>query len=521
MVWATTMRETWRWVSLVCLLTMTVLPAEAQLWQATPYRVLILLELPDDRHADVAFQERFKHQLRQLRHATSGSIWQVTLKAAGVSLDPWFLNQEDTEGFLKHLQAEQISETEWDRIALLSVCYEGHWQVKFREFDTLTRIWGNCHTSTVLDTPLLARTTLRLVYEQTAPLARIERVQDSEVQLIARAATLIHEEKNARTRRLHGALSFAAPIAEPVWNEEPVLSDEPAWIGPLPGEVRQAETFQPVLRRNDRTGKLAPGGISAVPWTYIQITDSDWQQLSGQISSGFRQPLPGRRNVRTQRIALGLRPAASSTLLRVVDETDPSRPLAGYEIYAKPDDPESEPQLLGMTDPAGRLAITATTPGGLRLLYVRSGGNLLARLPLVPGHKADVTAGVANDQPRLMAEGFVEGWRDQLVDTMARRQLLAQRIERRIAAGDVAAAQRWLTELRASRTMGELAFELRSAKGEFITEPNLDPQIKRRIDQLFNAGQRLIAQDRSLLIEADLARRLEQTQQRAAPDPVQ
>lgn len=265
--------------------------------------------------------------------------------------------------------------------------------------------------------------------------------------------------------------------------------------------------MQPLLRRNDRQGNLvAENGIMVMPWTYVRCEAIDGLQLKGTMMSGYNQPLPGRRNVRTQRLALGVRPAQEVTQIQLVDKSTEAVPLSGYEIYSK--DPDG-PTLLGASDANGYVQIENDPRSAVRALYVRSGGNLLARLPVVPGHQPTLIARIPNDSPRLLAEGFVEGWRDQLVDTMARRQILAQRIQRKIENGELEDAEKWLAELRSSRSVNELAFELRSAKGDFLKENKLDPMIKRRIDELFEKGQRLISQDKSLLIEGNLAKQLQ------------
>jgi len=252
------------------------------------------------------------------------------------------------------------------------------------------------------------------------------------------------------------------------------------------------------------------GGITVVPWTYMAITNSTWLGGEGRLYSGYRQPLPGRKNVRTQRLALGILPGRTTTQLKIVDKSDPNRPLAGYEVFAK-DDPQSQDGVLvGTSAFDGRITIEQNPENTLRLLYIRSGGNLLARLPMIPGFEDEVLARVTNDAPRLRAEGFVLGWRDQLVDTIARRQLLIRRTERRIEDFDTESADRWLSELKASRTVRELAFDLRSAKGQFLSDSDLDASLKRRINDLFTSGQNLVAKDDSLVKEAELANRVRQ-----------
>lgn len=433
------------------------------------------------------------------------------IRHAPLPLARWLTGNVTATSFTARLKSLGIGVEQYDRIQLISIEHDGDWAIAFREFDTLTRSWGSVHRTSVRQRSLLSTATLRLMYDKFLPLAKITDVEKPNVALALKATTLVEEEGRSREQRIREAVAFAPPVDEVDWSKLPPLgSSEVLYPGQIPGHVSVGEAMQPILRRNDRQGNLVPeNGIVVMPWTYVSCNANDGLQIRGTMISGYTQPLPGRRNVRTQRLALGVRPAYDDTELKLVDKSTEAMPLAGYEVYSK--DPDG-PTLLGASDASGGLPIVKDPQSAVRTLYVRSGGNLLARLPIVPGHDQAITARIPNDSPRLLAEGFVEGWRDQLVDTMARRQILAQRVQRKIELGELDDAKKWLVQLRSERTVNELAFDLRSAKGQFLKDSKLDPMIKRRIDELFEKGQRLIAQDKSLFVEGNLAKQLEEAQ---------
>src|SRR5690606_37951609 len=108
-------------------------------------------------------------------------------------------------------------------------------------------------------------------------------------------------------------------------------------------------------------------------------------------------------------------------------------PLVGYAIYGKDPDAE-ETRLIGYTDWRGRVEV-AVGEKPLEILYVRSGGALLARLPIVAGTSEVATVRLLNDETRLQAEALVRGVQATLVDLVAQRELLAARIRRSLQEG--------------------------------------------------------------------------------------
>ncbi|MFN3151642.1 hypothetical protein [Bremerella sp.] len=485
--------------------------AEQLPWEIAPYRTVVWVDADRSCHLDDAFFASFTKSLKDRRYATSGAILVTDIHQAPIPLARWFAKDAASASFVARLESLDLQADEYDRVQLISIERDGGWTITFREFDTLTRSWGSAHRTSVHQRSLLATAVLKLSYEKFAAIAKITDVDKPDVALSLKATTLVEEENLIRQQRKGEAFAFAPPTEEVDWKKLPAIGplDMPS-PGLLPGSVGVGEAMQPILRRNDRQGNLVPeNGITVMPWTYVRCDSNDGLQIKGTMISGYNQPLPGRRNVRTQRLALGVRPAYDTTELKLVDKSTEATPLSGYEIYSK--DPDGA-TLIGASDASGDVQITKDPHSAVRALYVRSGGNLLARLPVVPGHDQALTARIPNDSPRLLAEGFVEGWRDQLVDTMARRQILAQRIQRKIELGELDEAEKWLAELRSGRTVNELAFELRSAKGQFLKDNQLDPTIKRRIDDLFEKGQMLVTQDKSLLIEGNLAKQLKEAQ---------
>ena len=187
-------------------------------------------------------------------------------------------------------------------------------------------------------------------------------------------------------------------------------------------------------------------------------------------------------------MALAVIPPRRPSILTLVSRSEPKRVLAGYEVYARPPDKKTAVPL-GRTDRQGRIRVP---PGEspLRVLLARNGGELLARLPIVPGLEPACTAEIPNDDRRLEAEGLVSGLRQDLVDLVARREVLFARTRARIKAGKFDEAEELIGQLlrlqKSERVLAStVALERRRARAE-------DPGMQRKIDALFSDTQKLL-----------------------------
>jgi hypothetical protein len=313
------------------------------------------------------------------------------------------------------------------------------------------------------------------------------------------------------------------------------------------------DVLLPIQRNNDRTGR--PTQVVPIEWTFLQVQTPDETNpylMTCRVWSGKPNPVTGRLTARKERYGLKVKPTAESTTLRVLSRVvkrgDEPYPMPGLEIYAKapePDPPagtetpvETPPssedakgeetagdtdatapataaagaetavaapkkadapkvtgdpaELLGRTDWNGSLEIgQAETP--LRIVYLKNGAQLLARLPMVPGLEPVLIASVPDDAPRLQAEGFVKGIQGQLMDIEAQRQILKARFMLRI--GEAASltgdeqtsklneAQGLLEDIKKLPSRNDLVSQLDSQQNQQLESPV--KSVQARIDQLY------------------------------------
>lgn len=319
-----------------------------------------------------------------------------------------------------------------------------------REFDCLMRHPGPIHVANIADPSAIPNTMARLITNAFAPLVRIDDVGDKSAEGRLRAGGLVLDPQS-------------------------------------PAAVQKGDFVQPFLRKNDRAGE--PLLVGVVDWTYFLATEQSDAKLKFEMHSGRSGALKGRRNARTIRAALKIRPTLPATTLRLHAKGDAKQPLVGYDVYEK-DRTSGSYTFVGQTDWDGRLLLEKTA-SPLRLLYVKNGGAVLARLPIVPGQTALEVADLVGDDIRLQAEAYIRGVQNSIIDLVAIRTLFASSIRAHIKKGNFPKAIEQLDRLRQEPTYEKLANDM-AVKQTMITSRNRSEQ--RKIDSMF-------ADTRTLLVK--------------------
>ena len=178
-----------------------------------------------------------------------------------------------------------------------------------------------------------------------------------------------------------------------------------------------------MVRKNDRNGR--PIMIGPIEWAYCVVEEIDGVRFDMGYYSGRPGGLQGRQNKRTFRMAMKVKPVGESTMIRLHAQKRVDFPLIGYEIYEK-ELKSTKMTFVGRTDWDGRLHVDQDEHP-LRLLYVKNGGAVLARLPFVPGHTPLQIADLTGDDLRLQAEAYIRGVENSIIDLVALRKLRGTR----------------------------------------------------------------------------------------------
>jgi hypothetical protein len=200
----------------------------------------------------------------------------------------------------------------------------------------------------------------------------------------------------------------------------------------------------------------------------------------GKIVSATQRPLGVRRG-RTALVAIGLRSGPGDSTIRLQARSAPDKPLVGYEVLAQNVD-EKPMRLVGLSNGAGEVTVT---PGRspIQVLFVKSDGTIIARLPIVPGAEARVAVPLPDDDERLRVAARLTALREDMVDLVARRNIAVARVRRQIEAKNFDQARVLLESL--DQLPGATQFS-RQLDREAQLHRTKDVQVQRRIDNLFS-----------------------------------
>jgi len=269
-----------------------------------------------------------------------------------------------------------------------------------------------------------------------------------------------------------------------------------------PAGVGVGDALEPMIRKNDRNGR--PTVIGRIDWAVLLTTAIEGRHLKMDFYAGRAGGLQGRKNKRTFRMALKVRPQGDSTQLRLHLQRNTNFPLIGYELYEK-ELKSRKMTFVGRTDWNGRLDIEKSD-NPLRLLYVKNGGAVLARLPMVPGLSPKAVADLSGDDMRLQAEAYVRGVQNDITDLVAIRELYKARVRLQLKKGQLKKAEELMVELRKQPNSKKLSAAIGKKQTDFlkaIGKKNLGQ--RKKVDQMFTTTRDLL----SKFITPRLVRELE------------
>lgn len=424
-------------------------PAQEPIWDNAPTKIqaLIALDIPDGSSAALA--ESLPVYLEERASAAIGPAWDMQVQVATGSIRSKVLKQLESASD----KAPEDLPSEGDKLLLLAVRRTADgFEFVGREFDRFVQKWGvrvtrNCRQQEAVGEQLFA-----VAWQVIAPIARME---------------LDPKDPQRVVLRPRGGIF-------------PFAGDGMSW-------AKAGDIFQPLLRRTTRGGELMKDGVQLIPWTFIEVTEVDGGKIIGRVQSGSRRPFGGRRRGRVEEVAIALRADPGNTDLKLRSRVKAEKPLAGYEVFAKNTDAEST-TLLGTSDSFGKIVVP---PGrtALQLLYIKNGGELLARLPVVPGAEPLLEAPLPDDDARLEAEAQLSAMREDLIDVVVRRNILMARTKQKIEKKDWKQAQELLRVL--DELPGRAQFDLELSKQARLVRSD-DPQIQKRIDRLVEGMQAVL-----------------------------
>lgn len=443
-------------------------------WEYQPYRVhaVLAIDVPGGLAESLAKELPIYLQRRVEAAIAPAWVFDVQLAAGADRARAFSYLSTTSDARPTNLPADK------DKLLLLAVrSNPTGFELTAREFDQYLQRWGmpirrECRQASALPEQLFA-----IAWQAFAPLAQLE-LDPKDPQRV---------------------------VLKPRGAALPQNTGAPSW-------AKVGDVFVPVLRRTSRGGQLVENGVAPVAWTYVEAVEGKDKSLAFQIQSGSRHPFAARRQGRVEQLAIGLRAVADATTLRLHSRKTDTKPLVGYEVLSQ-NAGDEPPKRIGLSNNTGELRIP---PGKSRIemLLIKHGGQLLAKLPVVPGAERLINVPLPDDDARLAAEARLAALREDLIDVVARRNILMARARQKIEKKDFAGAQELLRSL--DDLPGKPQFNLTLSTSARLLRSD-DPQMQRKIDQLFQATQTLMTQFLDLKPISQLHDELREAQRKAPP----
>lgn len=392
-------------------------------WIYRPYQVEIWLLLDSSPRWTDPVVAALKQELQQQLELVEPAAWRLSVKSFPATEHvPLRSSPLRVEHFGTDLY-DGMQASAKDKLFVVRVQDQNSKiHVSVNEMDCTGWSLGPSYSRNLVDSQKLSYAVSDLVCESFRPIARIENLLTENVMMAVRAYGLM----------------FRAVQDGEEWTEVPA-KDSPCWI-------EEKEIFEPVIRKANRQKVFALEKLEYPEFTLLlQEGKTEAPTIECRVVSAKRaEAALGRRSGKqTERYGIVVRTPPGKTAIQLVTLRGPSLsdltefPLNGYEIYSRSIyGTDDKTEYIGKTDWTGEIDIF---PGSeeepVRLLYVKSGERLLARLPVMPGYKPHMKQILPDDETRINAEGVVSGLRAQVLDLVARREVLLFRIEQGLLKG--------------------------------------------------------------------------------------
>lgn len=431
-------------IAMLCWVVVGWAAAPDDVWEAQPYRVhaQLAIDAPGDLGEQLA--EQLPAYLKDRVNTSIGIVWRLKTEPVTGPLRHHLLSR------IESFTADDVADgaPDEDKRLLLSVrATPWGYELQAREFDRYVQRWGRTIRRSTRQREALPEQLFQLAAEAMSPLAQVrpDPNHPQQVVLDLRGSDLPPSSVDFRATR--------------------------------PGDV-----FLPIIRRTTRDGVLLADGAKAIPWTCLEVIDppEDATQTVGKIVSATQRPLAVRHG-RTALVAIGLRSDPGDSILHLQSRTEPDKPLVGYDVFAQ-NVGEKPMRLLGLSDNSGEVTVT---PGSspIQMLFVKSDGTFLARLPVVPGAEDRIAVPLPDDDERLRVAARLSAFREDMIDLVARRNITMARVRQQIEAKNFDQARKLLESL--DQLPGPTQFG-QTLDREALRHQTKDLQVQRRIDSLFS-----------------------------------
>ena len=353
------------------------------------YQVSISFGVDPDAGVSDRDARRMVGQLRSLVESRMGVWWRsdVTAATAGDPLSRAMLSSRTAESWNLALEPTLV-----EKKFALTLDREGTaFRISGVEWDRASQSVTMIQQRSTYDRRLLPTLAADLVFELFRPVVSIEKVVENEVEL-----------------RIRGGEHL------------------PPDVSLIP--YAKGDYVTTFLRHLGKARELKR--LQVIPWTMIRVETVERGYVQGTIISSFKAPFAGNRR-RVEMLGLKIQPLFAQTKLRVIPRGKPQAPMVGYrvEVLDRPEtkDDKVTDRITLRTDRNGLIVLPADPAKRIRYVTVFSGASPLASAPVYPGLVPQLVLEAPDDAPRLNVEAETELLESELVDLVARREVIMAR----------------------------------------------------------------------------------------------
>ena len=452
--------QSWAWLFVLLIANWPLAEgANNKYWELSPYRVHLLVAIDDSAQPQPGLGDQIVADLRRKIRTTVYPLWSTKISLATDAVRQELLERLD---HLEHSTAESLTMdnlvSACDKRLFLSIRTTPLGStLACREFDCTVRRWGTTEHRHIRQSWLLSAQCFDLVCQTFSPLAMVRALQDEEK---------VDKEVLLRFRG----------------SRLPQQSD-------LSFFNVTGEAYQPLTLRTNSAGEFKVDSIRDVSWTYLTLAEQQQDGWHAIVHTGTRRPFGIRRRGRIENLALAMRKPVGKTRVRFYARHDQAQGLIGYEVFRR-EPGESETQPIGLTDSSGAVEV-APGKSNVSILFLRSEGQLLAKVPVVVGAKSLLEVPIADDTARLRAQAALTSLTERLIDTVAQRNILIARVRDRIKNGKLDQAQELFTTLDNLPGRSKFVQAIDSAENRKLHQSD-DPKVQARIEKLFADTRKLL-----------------------------
>ena len=431
-----------------------LLGADQSSWELSPYKIHLLVAMEDGGPLSPHVAAELPGDLAARLASGAKGAWQIESQVASPALRHLML--ADIASVTSADLPEEARAA--DKTILVAISrHSGRLRIEARELDVATGFWNALVRREVAQAGGLLSAAQKAAVAAFAPLGRIESADGGVATLKLRAGAFL------------GRDSSPAVVAGAV--------------------------FRPVVVKSS-AGKVQPGSGESIPWAVLTATSASGMTLSCRVDSGLAGNAIPEYHPSRPRWALGIALPQSSTRLRLVSASDATLPLEGCDVFAQSGNQPAgaaESEKIGSSDASGRVIIPAGS-APVRMLQIRQGEIVLARVPLIPGLAEELTLALPDDRQRIAVELSLAEIEDEVLDLAARREALITRAKAALNAGEISAAAKLKDQLTALPGPESLSSRLdQAAKALKSASPPTQAALQPRLDALRKALEQLAA----------------------------